>query len=36
MYATGDRTIIEKAMLYLNDTSDYLQRQKRKYTVPAD
>ncbi|EIE81080.1 hypothetical protein RO3G_05785 [Rhizopus delemar RA 99-880] len=28
-----DRIAIEKAMLYLDDTSDYLRRQKRKYTM---
>jgi hypothetical protein len=28
-----DRTTIEKAMLYLDDASDYLRRQKRKYTI---
>lgn len=28
----GDRMTIEKAMLYLDDTSDHLRRQKRKYT----
>lgn len=26
-----NRTTVEKAMLYLNNTSDYLRRQKRKY-----
>ncbi|KAI8977666.1 hypothetical protein BDF20DRAFT_976172 [Mycotypha africana] len=29
----GDETAIEKAMLYLDDTVDYLKRQKRKYTA---
>jgi hypothetical protein len=28
-----NRTTIEKAMLYLDNTSDYLRRQKRKYTM---